>query len=142
MNKEARQNRILSLIKAGRIGTQEELKDRLERAGVIATQSSVSRDMIELGVVKQHGAYVLPKTASSVAARGLLSLETAGDALIVARCEPGLASALAVEMDRASIPEIVGTIAGDDTIFIAVSDGKGQRVAIKKIWDVFQKKGA
>lgn len=141
MNKEARQKRILRLIEARRIGTQEELKDQLERAGVMATQSSVSRDLIDLGVVKQHGAYVLPKTASNAAARGLLSLETAGDALVVARCEPGLASALAVEIDRAPILEVVGTIAGDDTIFIAVSDGKGQRVAIKKIWELFQKRG-
>ena len=74
MNKEARQKRILSLIKAGRIGTQEELKDQLERAGVMATQSSVSRDMIELGVVKHHGTTSSPKPQQRIA-RGLLSLK-------------------------------------------------------------------
>lgn len=137
MKKDARQRKILSLIQAKRISTQEELTAHLERAGVEATQSSVSRDLIELGVVKQHGAYVFPKAASGAAARGLLSLEAAGDALIVARCEPGLASALAVEMDRRAVPEIIGTIAGDDTIFIAVSERKLQRHAIKKIWEMF-----
>lgn len=137
MKKDARQKKLLSLIQARRISTQEELTAQLDRAGVEATQSSVSRDLIELGVVKQHGAYVLPKAASGAAARGLLSLEAAGDALIVARCEPGLASALAVEMDRAAVPEIKGTIAGDDTIFIAVSERKLQRAAIKKIWEIF-----
>ena len=137
MKKDSRQKKILSLIQAKRISTQEDLTAHLERAGVVATQSSVSRDLIELGVVKQRGAYVLPKAASGAASRGLLSLETAGDALIVARCEPGLASALAVEMDRAVVPEIVGTIAGDDTIFIAVGERKMQRAAIKKIWEMF-----
>lgn len=137
MNKRTRQTKVLSLIRAKRIGTQEELTAQLERAGVVATQSSVSRDLIELGVVKQRGAYVLPKAPSGAASHGLLSLEVAGDALIVARCEPGLASALAVEMDRAFVPEIIGTIAGDDTVFIAVSERKGQRLAIKKIWEMF-----
>ena len=79
----------------------------------------------------------IPKIASRAAARGLLSLQPAGDALIVARCEPGLASALAVEIDRARLPELIGTIAGDDTVFIAIDGRKVQRVAIKKIWEMF-----
>ena len=140
MIKDARQKKILSLIRARRIGTQEELTAYLERAGVVATQSSVSRDLIELGVVKQHGAYTLPQSPKGAAAHGLLSLEAAGDALIVARCEPGLASAIAVEIDRHAVPEIKGTIAGDDTIFIAVGEKKLQRHAIKKIWELFQKR--
>ena len=137
MNKEARQRRLLSLIRAKRIGTQEELTEHLERAGVAATQSSVSRDLLELGIVKQHGYYTVPHAANGAAARGLLSLDPAGDALIVAKCEPGLASALAVEIDRAVVPEIIGTLAGEDTIFIAVSEHKAQRAAMKKIWELF-----
>jgi transcriptional regulator of arginine metabolism len=108
----------------------------LERTGVAATQSSVSRDLEELGVVKQHGHYTLPR-ANGNAARGLLSLDHAGDSLIVARTFPGLASAVAVEIDAAAIPEVVGTIAGEDTIFIAVRDAKSQRSAVKEIWDLF-----
>jgi transcriptional regulator of arginine metabolism len=137
MQKETRQQRILGLIRAKRIGTQEELTAHLERAGVAATQSSVSRDLVELGVVKHRGHYTLPRSANGNAARGLLSLETAGEVLVVAKCDSGMASAVAVEIDRAALPEIVGTLAGEDTIFIAVTDRKAQRTAIKKIWELF-----
>jgi transcriptional regulator of arginine metabolism len=125
------------LIRAKRIGTQEELSEHLVRAGVSATQSSISRDLVELGVVKHNGHYTVPKAENGAAARGLLELLTAGDALVVARCEPGLASAVAVEIDRAGVSEIVGTLAGEDTVFIAVTDSKAQRSAIKKIWELF-----
>jgi len=57
--------------------------------------------------------------------------------MLVARCEPGLASAVAVEIDRARIPEIAGTIAGDDTIFVALVKPNLQRTATRKIWEVF-----
>ncbi|MDT4953362.1 MAG: transcriptional regulator of arginine metabolism [Acidobacteriota bacterium] len=138
MIKETRQQKILGLIRAKRIGTQDELTAHLERAGVVATQSSVSRDLVELGVVKHHGHYTMPRSSNGASARGLLSLDTAGDVLIVAKCEPGMASAVAVEIDRAaSIREIVGTLAGEDTIFIAVTERKAQRAAIKKIWELF-----
>ncbi len=136
MQKTTRQKRILSLISARPIATQEELRSLLEKAGVAATQSSVSRDLEELGVVKQHGRYTVPR-ANGSAARGLLSLDMAGDNLVVARTEPGLSSAIAVEIDAAAIPEIVGTIAGEDTIFIAVREVKAQRTAMKKIWELF-----
>src|SRR5437870_6664446 len=136
MLKRARQKKLLNLIRSKRIGTQEALRAHLERAGVPATQSSVSRDLEELGVVKHHGAYALPQ-ANGNSARGLLSLDFAGDALVIARCLPGRASAVAVEIDDAAIPEIVGTLAGEDTIFIAVREQKAQRVAMKKIWGLF-----
>jgi transcriptional regulator of arginine metabolism len=136
MRKEQRQKKLLSLIQAKPIGTQEELRVFLEQAGVSATQSSVSRDLEELGVVKHHGHYSLPRT-NGTAARGLLSLDSAGENLVVARTEPGLASAAAVEIDSAAIPEIVGTLAGEDTVFIAVGDRNAQRAAIKKIWELF-----
>jgi transcriptional regulator of arginine metabolism len=137
MNKRERQQRILSLIQAKPIGTQEDLRELLETSGVAATQSSVSRDLEELGIVKQHGHYTLPK-ANGSAARGLLSLDQAGDSLVIARTLPGLASAVAVEIDAAAIPEIVGTIAGEDTIFIAVSDAKAKKAIIKRVWELFK----
>jgi transcriptional regulator of arginine metabolism len=136
MLKQERQKRILNLIRARPIGTQEALRTHLERAGVPATQSSVSRDLEELGVVKHHGRYALPH-ANGDATRGLLSLDAAGEVLIVARCLPGRASSVAVEIDDASIPQIVGTLAGEDTIFIAVRDLKSQRITMKKIWELF-----
>lgn len=137
MQKETRQKKILSLIRARRIARQEELTALLERSGLAVTQSSVSRDLLELGIVKHHGYYALPQAQNGAAARGLLSLEMSGDVLIVAKCEPGMASAVAVEIDRAPLTEIVGTIAGEDTIFIAVSEHKAQRAAVKKIWELF-----
>lgn len=136
MNKRERQQKILSLIQARPVGTQEDLRVLLERAGVPATQSSVSRDLEELGVVKQHGFYTLPRTNGGPR-RGLLSLDQAGDSLVIARTIPGLASAVAVEIDAAGIQEIVGTIAGEDTIFIAVRDAKQQRAVVKDIWELF-----
>src|SRR5215203_7235984 len=105
MNKRGRQQKILSLIQAKPVGTQEDLRGLLERAGVLATQSSVSRDLEELGIVKHHGHYTLPRTNGG-AVRGLLSLDQAGDGLVIARTMPGLASAVAVEIDGAAIPEI------------------------------------
>jgi transcriptional regulator of arginine metabolism len=137
MNKESRQQKILSLIRAKRIGTQEELRELLVRTGVEATQSSVSRDLLELGIIKQQGAYTLPQGSNGAATRGLLSLDTAGDALVVAKCYPGLASAVAVEIDRAALSEIIGTLAGEDTIFIAVSDRKSQLAVVRKVWEIF-----
>ena len=136
MNKRDRQQKILSLIQATPVGTQEDLRELLERAGVPATQSSVSRDLEELGVVKHHGHYTLPRT-NGAPARGLVSLDHAGDSLVIARTFPGLASAVAVEIDAAAIPDIVGTIAGEDTIFIAVRDAKSQRTTMKEIWKLF-----
>jgi transcriptional regulator of arginine metabolism len=137
MLKENRHDLILNLIRAKRIGTQEELSAQLEQAGYSVTQSSVSRDLVELGVVKVHGSYTVPQATTPAAQQGLIELDTAGEALVVARCESGLASAVAVKIDRAAIPEIVGTIAGEDTIFVAVRDSKAQRMAIRKIWQLF-----
>jgi transcriptional regulator of arginine metabolism len=137
-DKERRRQKILNLIRSAAIGTQGELAERLERAGFAATQSSVSRDLVELGVVKRRGRYVAPEAAAeAVARRGLISMAAAGETLVVARCGPGLASAVAVEIDGAAISEIVGTLAGEDTVFIAVADRKAQRAAIKKIWELF-----
>src|SRR5260221_5570496 len=88
MQKGLRQKKILSLIQARPIGTQSELKGHLERAGVSATQSSVSRDLEELGVVKHHGHYTLPR-ANGSAGRGLVSLDLVGEVLVVAKTELG-----------------------------------------------------
>ena len=135
MNKRTRQQKILSLIQAKPIGTQEDLRALLERAGLAATQSSVSRDLEELGIVKQHGHYTLPR-ANGTSARGLLSLDQAGDSLVIARTLPGLASAVAVEIDAAALADVVGTIAGEDTIFIAVRSAKAQRAVVKEVWEL------
>lgn len=137
MYKEKRQETILNLIRAKNIGKQEELTEYLSKAGFAVTQSSVSRDLVELGIIKANGFYAQPR-AENKKNFGLISLETAGENLIVAKCDSGLASAVAVQIDRAKIREIVGTIAGDDTIFIAVKDFREQKKAIKNIWELFE----
>ncbi|MCP9495077.1 MAG: hypothetical protein MSG64_11575 [Pyrinomonadaceae bacterium MAG19_C2-C3] len=139
MEKERRQQKISNLISTQRITTQIELARRLERAGLVTTQSSVSRDLEELGIVKRRGQYALPQSAANNGAgvHGLLSLEPSGNALIIAKCESGMASAVAVQIDRAQLSEVVGTLAGEDTIFIAVRDTKARRAAMRKLWELF-----
>lgn len=138
MQKNERQNIILDLINSGQIGTQDELTELLESKGFSVNQSSVSRDLVELGVVKVHGFYAVPQK-SNYANFGLLSMEIAGENLVVAKTESGFAAAVCVRIDNAKIPEIVGTIAGEDTIFIAVRGSKEQRVVLKKVWELFEK---
>ncbi len=138
MRKEQRQTSILKLISTKQIGKQEELSEMLEKKGYAVTQSSVSRDLDELGIVKINGYYSQPQTEAKQDF-GLFNLESAGENLIVAKCAGGLASAVCVGIDRAKIAGIVGTIAGDDTIFIAVKDRKSQKTAMKTIWEVFEK---
>ncbi len=130
---------MLNLIGAERIGRQDVLAERLSERGFRVTQASVSRDLEELGVEKVDGVYALPRTFSTIMEFGLRSLDTAGDNLIVGKCDSGMASAITVRIDSALIDEIVGTIAGDDTIFIAVKDGIQQERAVKKIWNLFSK---
>src|SRR5258707_15809495 len=84
MLKRERQKKLLGLIRAKRIGTQEALRSHLERAGVSATQSSLSRDLEGLGIVKHHGSYALPH-ANGNSARGVLSLDVAGNVLVMAK---------------------------------------------------------
>ena len=67
-----------------------------------------------------------------------MTLEIAGENLIVAKCEACLASAVCVKIDRENFEEIVGTIAGDDTIFIAVRNHKEQKAVLKKVWEIFR----
>lgn len=139
MQKEYRQTAILKLISARQIARQEELTELLEKKGFSVTQSSVSRDLLDLGIVKTNGFYALPQKPRNAIAFGLLSLTAAGENLVVAKCEPGLASAIAVRVDSMHVEEIVGTIAGDDTIFIAVGGRDEQKTAIRRIWETFEK---
>lgn len=138
MQKAQRQSALLKLISGKSIGRQDELTELLEKKGFLVTQSSVSRDLDELGIIKINGFYALPQKSKNAVAFGLIKLDTAGENLIVARCESGLASAVAVRIDNAEIAEIVGTIAGDDTIFIAVKDRNDQKTVIKNVWEIFE----
>ena len=138
MLKTERHEAILKLIGAMRIERQSELVQTLRDHGIEVTQASISRDLEELGIVKLNGAYAQPERSANTFGIGLIGVETAGDNLIVAKTYSGLASASAVRIDAARIDDIVGTIAGDDTIFIAVKGLKEQRAVIKRLWELFE----
>jgi transcriptional regulator of arginine metabolism len=138
MIKEKRQQKMLVLIRTKNISTQDELGELLLKADIGVTQSSVSRDLDELGIVKTNGFYAIPQKGKNDDL-GIQTLEIAGENLLVAKCESGVASAVCVLIDRKKIDEIVGTIAGDDTIFIAVRNRKGQKAVLKRVWELFEK---
>ncbi len=138
MQKRERQNALLAIIKTQNIGSQTELAARLVEHGFAVTQASVSRDLVELGVIKTNGHYELPQAIPGEIIFGKVELEPVGENLIVGRCTSGLASAVTVRIDSAKLPEIVGTIAGDDTIFIAVHNRDTQASAVDKISAMFR----
>jgi transcriptional regulator of arginine metabolism len=128
-----RRNSILRHLRAGAVRRQSDLVTLLKQDGFEVTQSSVSRDMRELGVLKAQGRYLLPgedvaASQGSFAAisRFVREIKTAGPSITVVRTYTGAAGSVAVAIDRANWPEIVGSIQGDDTIFIATEDGRAQ----------------
>jgi transcriptional regulator of arginine metabolism len=131
--------RILELITTRPVRTQDELAVLLTADGWKVTQSSVSRDIAALGLVKSGGAYrrgLLRLPADPDEQRiseGVLSVERAGDALLVVHTPPGEANRVAVAMDRLAWNDVMGTIAGDDTIFIAVRDRPSQGRVLRQL---------
>ena len=140
-DRKKRHLRILELISTRRIETQEDLAEALRAEEWSVTQSSVSRDISALHLVKVDGAYAKPARAIRTVvdpderriAEGLLTVDRAGEALLIIHTPPGEANRVAVALDRLAWPELLGTIAGDDTIFIAVRDGKAQRELQKRL---------
>jgi transcriptional regulator of arginine metabolism len=139
-DRRKRHLKILELISTRAIHTQEELAEALAAAGWEVTQPSVSRDIAALRLVKLNGAYRRPPRGASAqdpdeqrVADSVLSSEPAGDALIVLHTPPGEANRVAVALDRLAWPEVVGTIAGDDTIFLAVKDNVAQRKVLRDV---------
>lgn len=135
MNK-SRQDTILKLVRSHQIATQQELVERLASQKIEATQSSVSRDIVKLGLTKTNGHYIAPQ-AQPALALPRIEMDTAGENLIVLKTDIGQAQLVAVKIDAAHIKEVVGTVAGDDTIFIATKDGANQRAAIKALNRLF-----
>jgi transcriptional regulator of arginine metabolism len=139
-DRRKRHLKILELISTRSIRTQEELAEALAAQGWEVTQSSVSRDIGSLRLVKVDGAYRRPPPRATQinpderrVGEGVLTIETAGDALVVLHTSPGEANHVAVALDRLAWPDVIGTIAGDDTIFLAVKDTAKQRRVIREI---------
>lgn len=133
MNKAYRQGQILKLISHQQIHTQEEIAQRLAALGVPATQVTLSRDFRELGLTKTPQGYqALPAsqpagpTLATVLAEYLLDIRAAQQ-LLVLKTSPGHASTLAAALDRANWPELVGTVAGDDTVLAIAPDAATAR---------------
>jgi transcriptional regulator of arginine metabolism len=135
VNKFERQGAILRLVAERELSTQAEVVDALDEVGIEAVQTTVSRDIAQLGLVKARNmegrlVYKLPGADDltrlselTAALRGsTLSLEATGT-LVVLKTPPGYASGLAKAIDEARLPDAAGTVAGDDTIFVAAREG-------------------
>ena len=125
-----RRNEILKLVRGGAIHSQEELQRQLRRQGVAVAQPTLSRDLKALGLAKTPGGYVAPpapgfapaaarREALERALRGFAISVRAAACLVVLRTPAAGAHPLARALDEAELDEVVGTIAGDDTVFIA-----------------------
>ena len=132
-----RREKLKQLVASRRLSRQAEIVEELKRLGFSVTQSCVSRDIARLGIVKMNGVYSLPRSLRAVAHGQILALDTAGDNLIVIKTEPGEAAPVALAIDHAQFAEVVGTVAGDDTLFVAVKTAVNQRAAIRRIKELF-----
>jgi transcriptional regulator of arginine metabolism len=130
---QARRALLARIIREHTVGRQAELVTLLRKHGHVATQSSVSRDLRELGVAKLGRRYVIPEPPAP-ARHDFASLKqfvravlTAGTNLTIVKTAIGSAQSVAVAIDGARWPEVVGTLSGDDTIFIATAGAAEQR---------------
>jgi transcriptional regulator of arginine metabolism len=141
-----RQEAIVELVSTERLGSQEEIRTRLAAAGIDATQSTISRDLEDLGVARVHDAdglrYVVPGSAPIAPATGSLRrllldfalAFTSTDVGLIIRTPPGAANLLAEGIDRTNLPTVAGTIAGDNTILVIGHVGV-ETPAIRAIFD-------
>ncbi len=128
--KTYRQAAILEIVDASAVTSQEQLREHLSRRGIGTTQATLSRDIRDLGLIKRpiDGAYRRPGTTTlddhdpdevlRAAVDDYLRRHDTVEQLVVLKTDPGQAQPLAVAIDRARVAEIVGTIAGDDTILV------------------------
>ena len=133
--KGRRQRAIADLIRSGTLSNQEELAERLSALGFAATQATISRDLEQIGAVKVRRAgqlsYALADDVRQSAGPRLAAvlrdfvrlIDTAGN-LVVVKSPPGSAHMIGVALDQSDFREIVGTICGDDTVFVACASSK------------------
>ena len=137
MNKAFRQGQIRNVIRTRSVHTQEELAEALQRLGIHTTQVTLSRDIREMGIVKtpdgyreiealEEGPPADEEHARRAVEEFLRDVRTAQN-LLVLKTDPGNANPLAVALDKASWPEVVGTIAGDDTVLVVAPDAATAR---------------
>jgi transcriptional regulator of arginine metabolism len=147
--KAHRQSTILELGEREAITSQEQLRMRLQSRGIEATQATLSRDIRDLGLIKRavDGAYRKPgfvETQSGIdqtvgfrrAVEEYLRSHQTVDQLLVMKTDAGQAQPLALAVDRARLPEVVGTIAGDDTILVICRSGADASAFAKQLNDL------
>lgn len=139
-----RQKRILDLIHAAPIATQAELQQRLKAAGVKVDQATLSRDIHELGLVKvaDNGGYryapleeaspTVPQKSLAMMKRFVRDAEASGN-LIVLKTDTGAASPVGEALDRLAMPEILGTVAGDNTLLVIVREKYRARSVLARL---------
>ena len=140
-----RRQAIVRILRDGHVRRQEDLAHLLQTEGFEVTQSSVSRDLRDLGVLKASGRYVLPPDEVSrtngdfaMLAQFVRGFRRAGPSLTVVRTTIGAAQSVAVAIDRAEWPEVAGTISGDDTIFIATANAAAQEALVGRLQAIFR----
>ena len=137
--REKRRQAILDILAARPVARQSQFVELLRADGIEATQSSVSRDLRELGIAKLDDGYGQLQERSEAAptadipAGFVRGVQTAGNSLTVIRTATGAAQRVAVFLDRSDWPEIVGTVSGDDTIFVATRNGQDQKRLLSKL---------
>lgn len=140
-----RRNAIVRLLAGGVVRKQQDLVRLLRKEGYEATQSSISRDLREIGVLKARGRYVLPPQ-EVVRANGKFNalaqfvhqIMRAGPCLTVVKTSTGAAQSVAVAIDKAQWPEVIGTLSGDDTIFIATGNARAQSGIVTRLREMFR----
>ncbi len=140
-----RREAILRILRSGRVRKQADLVRLLKKEGHDVTQSSISRDLRDLGVLKSSGGYVLPAEDPtrangdfSTLTQFVRAIKPAGQCLTVIRTTIGAAQSVAVAIDRAEWPEVVGTLSGDDTIFIATNGARAQAELTERLRSLFR----
>jgi transcriptional regulator of arginine metabolism len=145
-HREARRTAIVRLLRSAPVRRQQELVRLLKREGHAVTQSSISRDLRELGVLKASDGYVLPDTAElssrtqdkfSAVASFVREVRTAGTSITVVKTTIGSAGSVAAAIDKAGWNEVAGTVSGDDTIFIATADARAQARVLERLHEAF-----
>jgi transcriptional regulator of arginine metabolism len=131
---QARREAIRKIIEEQPVATQNDLVQYLMERGIAATQSSISRDISHLGLIKAGGRYIIPSTGNGRAAMPIsIRHAVAAEALAIVKVSAGQAAALGVYLDQAAWPEVVGTVAGDDTLIIACRDRMARNAVLAKL---------
>jgi transcriptional regulator of arginine metabolism len=137
--REKRRQAIKDILAQRPVTRQSQFVDLLQAEGIEATQSSVSRDLRELGIAKLDNGYgriqqqTLTTAVADVPSGFVRDVLTAGSSLTVIRTATGAAQRVALFLDRSDWPEIVGTVSGDDTIFVATRNGQDQRQLLSRL---------